>query len=278
MSSILLKNSIIPIEKISPHPKNYRRHSEQQIQQLMSSLMRFGQARSICVQEKGQEQYTVVAGEGIWKAAKWLGWGELKADIFPGNVSETEIRAYLVADNKLQGQDADEETLLILLQEQEKAGFSLGMIGSSEKEMQRLLGIFASEQTLLEEKMGISFSSEENTISNTTSENSSEKEKGIEQPVFQPYIPQIIGDIPAIASRATPEEKFDKFENSLVRQIVLYFSPEEYAWMLARLKQVRGLYKQLETNTDVFVYLLQEYAKQLPDIEIADPFQEKINA
>lgn len=292
----LLENRIIPMGDIHRHPKNYRKHSQEEIQQLMASLMRFGQARSICVQEDPSGGYTVVAGEKTWKAAKYLGWDEMKADVFPAKTSETEIHAYIVADNRLQGRDADEEMLLLLLQEQEKAGFTLDMIGSSEQELADLQKKFQKEN---EQEAALLWSAPE-TITTTTPSQfqiSSDPATGVNVPLLNPtqivtasqpvqetlgltFTPRVIADVPAVGSREAPAEKIANFEQSLVRQIVLIFTQDEYTWMMQRIRQAKEAFGGLDTNTDVIVHLLKYWIEKeaIPDIEWPDPFQEKTHA
>jgi len=137
--SPLKQNKIVPLGKLRPHPRNFRNHTDSQINKLVSSLTRFGQGRSIVIQD-GPEGYLVVAGHGIVEAAKKLQYTELRADILPANWTTEQIEGYLVVDN-LGSQEAqdDSEVLAQLLQEQQDAGFDLASLGTDDEYLRQLL-------------------------------------------------------------------------------------------------------------------------------------------
>lgn len=67
------------------------------------------------------------------------------------------------------------------------------------------------------------------------------------------------------------DEKLDAYLNGSIRQIVTYFTVEEYESVLARIKKIMEL-EQLEDNTSVFLKLLDTYeqfstSKTNPDQE-----------
>jgi hypothetical protein len=133
------ENRLIPLATLSAHPSNYRQHPEEQIHDLIASLTRFGQTRSIVVQEGPQGNITV-AGHGVVEAARKLGYQELRADIIPADWSPAQVKGYLIADNQ-HAQKAldDEEQLLRLLQEQQERGYSLDSLGSDEETLRQML-------------------------------------------------------------------------------------------------------------------------------------------
>lgn len=137
--SPLKQNKIVPIEKLVPHPRNYRQHPETQVSKLVSSLIRFGQGRSIVCQD-GPQGYLIVAGHGIVEAAKKLQYTELRADILPADWTPEQVEGYLVADN-MHSQDAqdDESALAALLQEQQDAGYDLTSLGTDDEYLRQLL-------------------------------------------------------------------------------------------------------------------------------------------
>ena len=65
-------NRVVPLEAIKAHPRNYQQHPESQIAELMASLRRFGQVRSLVVQEQ-DGSYLMVAGHGVMEAARRQG-------------------------------------------------------------------------------------------------------------------------------------------------------------------------------------------------------------
>lgn len=138
-NSPLKQNRIVPLDKLNPHPRNYREHPETQVNKLVSSLVRFGQGRSIVVQD-GPQGYLIVAGHGIVQAATKLGYTELRADILPADWTSEQVDGYLVADN-MHSQEAqdDDRALAELLQEQQDAGFDLQSLGTDDEYLRQLL-------------------------------------------------------------------------------------------------------------------------------------------
>lgn len=139
MSEHIKQNRIVPLSHLVSHPRNYRVHPKHQMEKLALSLRRFGQGRSIVVQD-GPEKLVIVAGHGIVEAAQSLGWQELRADILPADWSDGQITGYLIADN-LHSQEAsdNEEVLAMLLEEQKQAGYDLASLGTDEEALRQML-------------------------------------------------------------------------------------------------------------------------------------------
>jgi len=132
-------NRVVPLGAIEAHPRNYQRHPESQIAELMASLRRFGQVRSLVVQEQ-DGGYLMVAGHGVMEAARRLEWEELRADVLPATWTAEQVMAYLVADNELAKQaEPDEVQLATLLKELEAAEFGLEGLGWDKDELERLI-------------------------------------------------------------------------------------------------------------------------------------------
>jgi len=114
-------NRLVSVAACSPHPRNYNVHPESQIEDLRLSLRRFGQVRSIIVQDSGDGSYLIVAGEGVWTAARAEGVGEMRADVIPVSWAWPKVLAYLAADNELARRASpDEAQLAALVQRVEK--------------------------------------------------------------------------------------------------------------------------------------------------------------
>jgi len=100
------------IAGLLPHPSNARTHSRQQIRQLADSIKGFGFTNPVPIDHKN----TIIAGHGRVVAAKSLGMDRVPT-IRLENLSENEIRAYIIADNKLAERAGwDKEILAIELQ------------------------------------------------------------------------------------------------------------------------------------------------------------------
>jgi ParB-like chromosome segregation protein Spo0J len=95
------------IEALRPDPANPRSHSPKQIRQLARSIGAFGFNVPILV----DRTLRVVAGHGRLLAAQDLGWREVPT-ILLDHLSESEARAFMIADNRLAESAAWNNTLL----------------------------------------------------------------------------------------------------------------------------------------------------------------------
>ena len=131
-----IENRVIALDALTPHNRNYNRHSAGQIADLRESLKQFGQVRSIVVQaDKAGKRFTIVAGHGIAEAARAEGYTELRADVIPHNWSETRVLAYLAADNELARRgDPDTDQLAAIVREvMEAEGDALARLAAGEQ-------------------------------------------------------------------------------------------------------------------------------------------------
>ena len=107
-----LKVTYQPISALKPRPRNPRTHTKKQIRQIADSIKRFGFTNPILVDSDN----TIIAGHGRVEAAKILQI-ETVPVIYLADLSEAEIRAYVIADNKLaENAGWDRDVLAIELQ------------------------------------------------------------------------------------------------------------------------------------------------------------------
>jgi DNA modification methylase len=112
-----------------------RRHSKAQIKQIAASIERFGFTNPVLMSDDGE----IVAGHGRVAAARLLGL-EMVPALRLSHLSETERRAYLLADNKLAlNAGWDHEMLAIELQGLIDLEFDLGATGFSLAEVEIVL-------------------------------------------------------------------------------------------------------------------------------------------
>ena len=118
-----------------PHARNARTHSKKQIKQIADSISRFGWTNPVLVD--GEDQ--IIAGHGRVEAAKLLGRATVPT-IRLEHMSETEIRAYVIADNRLAELAGwDQETLAIELQGLIELDFDMDVIGFEPAEIDILI-------------------------------------------------------------------------------------------------------------------------------------------
>jgi hypothetical protein len=124
-----------PVERLVPYARNARTHSADQVAQIAASIAEFGFVNPILVDSRDG----IVAGHGRLLAARKLGLTEVPVIVLD-HLSETQRRAYVLADNRLAlNAGWDEEVLAAELAALETDGFDLGLIGFSEHELADLI-------------------------------------------------------------------------------------------------------------------------------------------
>lgn len=126
----------VSIEKLIPYARNSRTHDEAQIAQIAASIREFGFTNPVLVD--GSDG--IIAGHGRVLAARKLGLQQIPV-LRLAHLTETQKRAYVIADNKLAlnaGWDA--EMLALEFMELDAAGFDLGITGFSLEEIGALSG------------------------------------------------------------------------------------------------------------------------------------------
>lgn len=86
----------IAITAVKPYDGNARTHTKKQIRQIARSIETFGWTNPVLIDEGRR----VVAGHGRLEAAKLLGLDEVPA-IRLRDLSDAQVRAYIIADNRL---------------------------------------------------------------------------------------------------------------------------------------------------------------------------------
>ncbi|WP_423141795.1 site-specific DNA-methyltransferase [Parablastomonas sp. CN1-191] len=115
------------ITSLKPYPRNARTHSKKQVRQIAASIERFGFTNPVLISDDGE----IIAGHGRVEAAKLLGWKAVPT-LALSHLSETEQRAYVLADNKLAlNAGWDKEILAIELQALSDLQFDVELTGFS---------------------------------------------------------------------------------------------------------------------------------------------------
>ena len=83
-------------ENLIPYANNSRTHSEDQINQVASSIKEFGFTNPVLIDEQGG----IIAGHGRVMAAKKLGLAEVPTIMLEG-LTKAQVKAYVIADNQL---------------------------------------------------------------------------------------------------------------------------------------------------------------------------------
>ena len=124
-----------PIDSMVPYARNARTHSDAQVAQIAASIKEFGWTTPILVDEHNG----IVAGHGRVLAARKLGMDSVPV-IQLKNLTPTQIRAYILADNKLTLNGGwDDDLLKLELLDLKSADFDLNLIGFDSNELDELM-------------------------------------------------------------------------------------------------------------------------------------------
>jgi DNA modification methylase len=91
-----MKTEAVSLASLQPNPRNSRVHSRKQISQIAKSIEKFGFVNPVLT----DDNYQIIAGHGRYEAAKQLGIDTVPA-IRLSHLSPAEVRAYVIADNRL---------------------------------------------------------------------------------------------------------------------------------------------------------------------------------
>lgn len=110
----------LEIQQLNPYPRNARTHSKRQVRQIADSIREFGFTNPVLI----DRSRTIVAGHGRVEAAKLLGMRKVPT-ICLENLSEDQIRAYILADNKL-AEKAGWDNAILAIELQHLTSIDLG--------------------------------------------------------------------------------------------------------------------------------------------------------
>lgn len=114
----------VKIGLIKPYAKNAKKHSEKQITQVADSIREFGFSQPIVVDINNE----IIVGHGRYEAAKLLDLAEVPV-LVAKNLTPAQVKAYRLADNKLNESDWDNKLVIEELQELDSEGFNIELTG-----------------------------------------------------------------------------------------------------------------------------------------------------
>ncbi len=118
----------VPIAEIKPFEKNAKLHPGKQVKEIARSIQAFGFNQPIVVDKKGE----IIVGHGRYLAAIELGLKEVPVLVL-GNLTDHQIRAYRIADNRLNESDWKMELVIEELTELNTKGFDITLTGFSKE-------------------------------------------------------------------------------------------------------------------------------------------------
>lgn len=126
----LIKDPTPHIESLAlagliPYARNSRTHSEEQVAQIAASIREFGFTNPVLI----RDDLTIIAGHGRVMAARKLGLESVPC-IRLSHLTETQVRAYVIADNKLAlNAGWDKDLLGLELSDLREADYNLDLLG-----------------------------------------------------------------------------------------------------------------------------------------------------
>lgn len=130
-----LLSLVMPIDSVQPDPRNVRRHPDPNMAAIKRSLETYGQRKPIVVNNTTGH---IEAGNGLWAAAKALGWTEIA--VVKVQDDETTAKAFGVMDNRsAELAEWDLVALKDLLQELDTGAFPIELTGFDEAALEELV-------------------------------------------------------------------------------------------------------------------------------------------
>lgn len=119
------------VEDLIPYARNSRLHNDTQVAQIAASIKEFGWRTAILVDGDNG----IIAGHGRVLAARKLGMKEVPT-IDGSDMTETQRRAYVIADNKIAlNAEWDKEMLLLEIADLEDLGADIGILAFDPSEL-----------------------------------------------------------------------------------------------------------------------------------------------
>ena len=127
----------VPVSDLKEYEKNSRTHSDDQVAKIAASVEEFGFTNPILIDESNG----VIAGHGRLQAAKRINMGEVPC-ISLAHLSESQKRAYVIADNKIAESGGwDDEMLKMEIMELAQDDYDLKLTGFDEAGLDSILAI-----------------------------------------------------------------------------------------------------------------------------------------
>lgn len=136
-----MKIEQLSVKVLLPYVRNSRTHSDDQIGQIASSIKEFGFTNPILIDADNQ----IIAGHGRLMAANRLQMKEVPC-IRLSHLTESQKRAYVIADNKLAlNAGWDDELLALEIKDLQDLDFDVSLLGFSDDELSGIMDKLVEE-------------------------------------------------------------------------------------------------------------------------------------
>lgn len=135
-SNLTLRDEVetTPLDSIHPYGENPKEHPASQVDKIASSIRRFGWDQPIVIDGEGE----IIKGHGRYQAAQKLGLDEVPVIRAP-DLTEAEVRAARIADNRVAESDWDDDLLAVELELLNEASFDTALTGFEDDEIEAYL-------------------------------------------------------------------------------------------------------------------------------------------
>lgn len=142
-----LRKHLVALEELTPDPRNARKHGEQNLAAIRSSLARFGQRKPLVAQRAADDRLVVRAGNGTLLAARAEGWTHVA--VFVVDEDDRQATAFALADNRsAELAEWDEPQLDVILKELEGLGDDLAGLGWDKDALAQLVDVVAHQRAI----------------------------------------------------------------------------------------------------------------------------------
>jgi ParB-like chromosome segregation protein Spo0J len=125
----------VAVSALIPYARNSRTHSDEQVAQIAASIREFGFTNPVLIDADSG----IIAGHGRVMAARKLGMDAVPC-LRLGHLSDTQKRAYIIADNKMALNSGwDDELLKLELHALAEADYQLDMTGFDAEELTKIM-------------------------------------------------------------------------------------------------------------------------------------------
>lgn len=130
-NAVQLSVEYLPLDALIPYARNSRDHSKEQVREIAGSIAEFGWTNPVLIDHAN----VLVAGHGRVLAAELLKVPQVPC-IRLGHLTETQVRAYRIADNRIPlNASWNPEMLGLEMRDLRLSEFNVKLLGFTETEM-----------------------------------------------------------------------------------------------------------------------------------------------
>lgn len=143
----IIPDEVVDISRLTPHPRNYKKHTDYQLQHIAESLRQNGYYKNIIV----ARDYTILAGHGVVTAAKTIGWKQVPVKRVNLDPNDPRALKIVTGDNEIGRFAESDDRLLTEILRDISRNDETGLIGTGydEEKLAALVMVTRSESEIL---------------------------------------------------------------------------------------------------------------------------------